>query len=150
MQLTYVAVVVLASMVFVLSGMIGYLYWQQTKILQQIQSLAIVISSQFAPRMVVHHEPEPEPEPEENAGVEAEPQVKTEPDVKPEDDRLSVDDSPAEHVTGPPADKKAEVDIDDLDSKTAAQLRDILTQRGIPFGKRDAKTVLVQLLKAAG
>ena len=145
MQLTYVAVVVLASMVFVLSGMIGYLYWQQTKILQQIQSLAIVISSQFAPRMVA---PPPEPEAEEEE--EAVPDVKTEQDVKPEDDRLTVDDSPVEHVSGPPADKKAEVDIDDLDSKTAAHLRDILTQRGIPFGKRDAKTVLVQLLPAAG
>jgi len=52
MQLTYVAVVVLASMVFVLSGMIGYLYWQQTKILQQIQSLASVISVHFVPKMV--------------------------------------------------------------------------------------------------
>lgn len=149
MQLTYVAVVVLASMVFVLSGMIGYLYWQQTKILQQIQSLAIVISSQFVPRMPPP-EPEPELELEAEAGVEAEPDVKTEPDVKLEDDRLTVDDTPVEHVSGPPADKKTEVDIDDLDSKTAAQLRDILTQRGIPFGKRDAKTVLVQLLKAAG
>lgn len=147
MQLTYVAVVVLASMVFVLSGMIGYLYWQQTKILQQIQSLAIVISSQFAPRMPP---PEPESELEAEAGVEVEPEVKTEQDVKVEDDRLTVDDTPADHVSGPPADKKGEVDIDDLDSKTAAQLRDILTQRGIPFGKRDAKTVLVQLLKAAG
>ena len=149
MQLTYVAVVVLASMVFVLSGMIGYLYWQQTKILQQIQSLAIVISSQIVPRMAAPP-PEPEPEAEEEAGVEAVPDVKTENDVKPEDDRLTVDDTPVEHVSGPPEDKKAEVDIDDLDSKTAAQLRDILTQRGIPFGKRDAKTVLVQLLKAAG
>ena len=147
MQLTYVAVVVLASMVFVLSGMIGYLYWQQTKILQQIQSLAIVISSQFAPRMAA---PPPEPEVDDEAGAEVEPHVKTEQDVKPEDDRLTVDDTPVEHVSGPPEDKKAEVDIDDLDSKTAAQLRDILTQRGIPFGKRDAKTVLVQLLKAAG
>ena len=121
----------------------------QTKILQQIQSLAIVISSQFVPRMAAPP-PEPEPEAEEEAGVEAVPDVKTENDVKPEDDRLTVDDTPVEHVSGPPEDKKAEVDIDDLDSKTAAQLRDILTQRGIPFGKRDAKTVLVQLLKAAG
>ena len=145
MQLTYVAVVVLASMVFVLSGMIGYLYWQQTKILQQIQSLAIVISSQFAPRMA------PPPEPEEEAGVEAVPEVKVQEDVKPEDDRITVDESPVEHVSGPPAPAPStEVDVDDLDSKTAAQLRDILTQRGIPFGKRDAKTVLVQLLKAAG
>jgi hypothetical protein len=143
MQLTYVAVVVLASMVFVLSGMIGYLYWQQTKMLQHIQSLAVVISSHFVPQL-----------------VEAEPPVKDEPVAEPSqevvlDDRVTVDDSPVEVVTGPPAADKApevsaDVDVDDLDSKTASQLRDILTQRGIPFGKRDAKTVLVQLLKAAG
>ena len=144
MQLTYVAVVVLASMVFVLSGMIGYLYWQQTKMLQHIQSLAMVISSHFVPKHV-EPEPEPEPEPEVQPEKQAEPEVKQE--VKPDDDRVSVDDSPIEVVTGPPA---REVDVDDLDSKTAAQLREILSQRGIPFGKRDAKTVLVQLLKAAG
>lgn len=142
MQLTYVAVVVLASMVFVLSGMIGYLYWQQTKMLQHIQSLAMVISSHFVPKQL---EPEAEPEPEVKSEAE--------PEVKPDDDRVSVDDSPVDVVVGPPAAAPApstEVDIDDLDSKTASQLRDILTQRGIPFGKRDAKTVLVQLLKAAG
>jgi hypothetical protein len=142
MQLTYVAVVVLASMVFVLSGMIGYLYWQQTKILQQIQSLASVISVHFVPKMV---EPEPEPQVESQTQEESvEVEVKQEAVV---DDRVTVDDSPVEVVTGPPS---QEVDVDDLDSKTASQLRDILTQRGIPFGKRDAKTVLVQLLKAAG
>jgi hypothetical protein len=143
MQLTYVAVVVLASMVFVLSGMVGYLYWQQTKIMQQIQSVALVISSHFVPKSS-----EPEPEPEAEAEVHPEPEVKNEVVVQ-VDDRVSVDDSPVEVVSGPPG-SSAEVDVDDLDSKTAAQLRDILTQRGIPFGKRDAKTVLVQLLKAAG
>lgn len=145
MQLTYVAVVVLASMVFVLSGMIGYLYWQQTKILQQIQSLASVISVHFVPKMM---EPEPEaqaePQPEAEVEVQAQPDVET----KPVDDRVTVDDSPVELVTGPPA--PSVTDIDDLDGKTASQLRDILSERGIPFGKRDAKTVLIQLLKAAG
>jgi len=131
-------------MVFVLSGMIGYLYWQQTKMLQHIQSLAMVISSHFVPK---HVEPEPEAEPE----PEVEVKVESQPEVKPDDDRVSVDDSPVDVVVGPPAPAPStEVDIDDLDSKTASQLRDILTQRGIPFGKRDAKTVLVQLLKAAG
>jgi len=127
-------------MVFVLSGMIGYLYWQQTKIMQQIHSLASVISVHFVPKMV---ETEPQVEPQ------AEPEVEVKQEVLQVDDRVSVDDSPLEVVTGPPA-PAPEVDVDDLDSKTAAQLRDILTQRGIPFGKRDAKTVLIQLLKAAG
>ena len=145
MQLTYVAVVVLASMVFVLSGMVGYLYWQQTKIMQQIQSVALVISSHFVPKTF---EPEtvPQGEPDVHLDVEAPPDVETKVEL---DDRVTVDDSPVEVVSGPPA-PSPEVDVDDLDSKTAAQLRDILTQRGIPFGKRDAKTVLVQLLKAAG
>jgi len=149
MQLTYVAVVVLASMVFVLSGMVGYLYWQQTKIMQQIQSVALVISSHFVPKMSEpepHIEPEPESQHDVQLDVEAPPEVEAKVEV---DDRVTVDDSPIEIVTGPPASRDS-TDIDEIDSKTAAQLRDILTQRGIPFGKRDAKTVLVQLLKAAG
>jgi hypothetical protein len=38
--------------------------------------------------------------------------------------------------------------VDELSSKKASELRDLLTQKGIPFGKRDAKSVLIQLLKA--
>jgi hypothetical protein len=134
MELTYATIVVLAAMVFVLSGMVGYLYWQQTRILQNIQSLAIVVSTQLAPP------PLPEPEPEQDAEPEQEEQE--------EDDRVSVKEE-VEQVDGPPApaDSKTD-DIDDLDSKTAAQLREMLTKKGIPFGKRDAKPVLIQLLKA--
>ncbi len=134
MELTYATIVVLAAMVFVLSGMVGYLYWQQTRILQNIQSLAIVVSTQLAPPSL------PEPEPEQDAEPEQEEQE--------EDDRVSVKEE-VEQVDGPPApaDSKTD-DIDDLDSKTAAQLREMLTKKGIPFGKRDAKPVLIQLLKA--
>lgn len=134
MELTYATIVVLASMVFVLSAMVGYLYWQQTRMLQHIQSLAIVISTQLVPRPELEDEPEPEPEVEEKPVEEEEE----------EDDRVSVKEE-VEHVSAPPDDK---VDIDDLQEKTAAQLRDMLTKKGIPFGKRDAKPVLIQLLKA--
>ncbi len=131
MELTYATIVVLASMVFVLSAMVGYLYWQQTRMLQHIQSLAIVISTQMAPPS----EPEPEPEEEEEETEEEKPE---------EDDRVSVKEE-VEQVTGPPEEK---VDVDDLQDKTASQLREMLTKKGIPFGKRDAKPVLIQLLKA--
>jgi len=148
MQLSYVAVVILASMVFVLSGMVGYLYWQQTRMLQHLQSLAGLISSQLVRR------PEPQPEPEAEAEAEPEPELETEqeqddmPLLVPikevaEDDRLSV-----EKVDGPPATAPTAVETDDLDKKTSAELRELLTSRGIPFGKRDAKAVLLQLLKA--
>ena len=133
MELTYATIVVLASMVFVLSGMVGYLYWQQTRMLQHIQSLAIVVSTQLTVPQ------QPEPEEQEEVKVEAEPE-KTEEEEEEEDDRVSVKEE-VEQVT-------SEDDIDDLQDKTAAELREMLTKKGIPFGKRDAKTVLIQLLKA--
>lgn len=139
MELTYVTIIVLASMVFALAGMVGYLYWQQTRMLQHIQSLSVVVSSQLV-------RPEPLPV-EEEAEPEAAPEVSTETEaVQEEDDRVSVDEK-VEVVKGPPAEE--EVDVDDLQGKTSTQLRDLLTQKGIPFGKRDSKTILIQLLKAS-
>lgn len=135
MELTYATIVVLASMVFVLSAMVGYLYWQQTRMLQHIQSLAIVVSTQLVPQPQLEAEPEPEVETKEEEQEEQE-----------EDDRISVKEE-VEHVSGPPEEKE-KVDIDELQDKTAAQLREMLTKKGIPFGKRDSKPVLIQLLKA--
>lgn len=134
MELTYVTIAVLASMIFVLAGMVGYLYWQQTHMLQHIQSLALAMSS-----LSVHQQTQPEV-PHESQEHQQE-----------EDDRVSV-----EHVEGPPPQEKTpsattsvdEVDVDDLSSKTASELRELLTQKGIPFGKRDSKSVLIELLKA--
>jgi hypothetical protein len=144
MELSYVAVVILASMVFVLSGMVGYLYWQQTRMLQHLQSLAVVISTQLVRPPEVQHEDQVEDD-EMPALVPADdiqvPETVKEEEEVEEDDRLSV-----EKVEGPPA--AAAPATDDLESKTAAQLRDLLIQKGIPFGKRDAKAVLIQLLKA--
>lgn len=59
-----------------------------------------------------------------------------------EDDRVSVKET-VEVVEGPPA-----TDVDDLHDKTSTQLRELLSKKGIPFGKRDSKSVLIQLLKA--
>ena len=143
MELTHVTIVVLASMVFALAGMVGYLYWQQTRMLQHIQSLSIAVSTKMVPP-----EPEPEPEPED-AQVHPEPEPETGPEHEREDaetqttadDRLTVEGK-VENVEGAPT------DVDELSSKKASELRDLLTQKGIPFGKRDAKSVLIQLLKA--
>jgi len=120
-------------MIFVLSGMVGYLYWQQNRILQHIQSLAIVISTHVVPQPQ-HEEVVPEKEEEEEE----------------EDDRVSVKaEEEVEKVEGPPpAAQEEKVDVDELQDKTATQLREMLTKKGIPFGKRDSKPVLIQLLKA--
>jgi hypothetical protein len=135
MELTYVTIVVLASMVFVLSGMVGYLYWQQTRMLQHIQSLAVVVSTHLTP-------PPPPVEPEE----ELERFVEEKPSSDEEDDRVSVHEELLEKVEGPPVVEEA--DVDDLQDKTKKQLQEMLTAKGIPFSKTDAKPILIQLLKA--
>ena len=134
MELTYATIVILASLVFVLSGMVGYLYWQQTRMLQHIQSLAIVVSTQFAPAPPMQEEEQVEEKPVEEKPSEEEEEE--------EDDRVSVEEE-VEKVEGPP-----KVDVDDLQDKTKKQLQEMLTKKGIPYNKADAKPVLIQLLKA--
>jgi hypothetical protein len=135
MELTYATIVILASLVFVLSGMVGYLYWQQTRMLQHIQSLAIVVSTHFTAPPVM-----PEEEPEEEKEVVEKPAESEEEEE--EDDRVSVKED-VEKVEGPP-----KIDIDDLQEKTKKQLQDLLSKKGIPYNKADSKSVLLQLLKA--
>jgi hypothetical protein len=137
MELTYVTIVVLASMVFVLSGMVGYLYWQQTRMLQHLQSLALALAT--------HVEQTRQQQVMEDTMLD-----ETEDDKEEEDDRVSVTKEQVEVVEGPPtATELSNDDVDDLHEKTSAQLRELLTKKGIPFGKRDSKTVLLELLKAS-
>jgi hypothetical protein len=152
MQLTYVAVVVLASMIFVLSGMVGYVYWQQTRLIQNLQSLAVVVSTHFIRPPQPQSQPQPEPETVPDQDVFADMPGLLPVDAKletvKEDDRVSVNE--VEVVEGPPVTTTtaAVVVAVDYEKKTAAELKDLLTQKGIPFGKRDAKPVLVKLLQA--
>jgi len=126
MELTYVTIVVLALMIFVLSGMMGYLYWQQTRMLQHLQSLALALATHV----------------ENTKQEEVQSEIEEE-----EDDRVSVKEK-VEVVEGPPPPPVTPVDVDDLQDKSASELRELLTKKGIPFGKRDSKNVLLQLLKA--
>ena len=139
MNLTYVTILVLASLIFVLAGITGVLYWQQTRMIQHIQSLSIVVSTLVNPP-VSHSETESEPEPE----VERQEEQAVDLPVE-DDDRVSV-----EHVSAPPptATTPDELDVDELQSKTKAQLHKLLTDKGIPYAKSDNKTQLIELLKA--
>lgn len=130
------AVALLGTLVFALVGAVAWLYWQQNKLFTNMNSLVGAFSElvQQTRAPAVAPEPQPEPEPE--------------PEPAPEDDRASVAESEKvaapEVVDGPPA----PMDVDSLDTKTKKELQDILTKRGIPFGKGDSKNVLVSLLKA--
>ena len=140
MDLTYVTLIILASMIFVLSAMVGYLYWQQTRMMQQLNSISFAVSSHLAsiapPEL-------PEPEVETDVEPESEVQEVDVPETE-EDDRASVEE--VEIVSAPPAEPEA--DIDDIQSKTTKQLQELLTKKGIPYGKRESKTTLMELLKA--
>lgn len=139
MEFEHAAIALLASMVLVLAGLVGWLYWQQTRIFQNMNSLVMVVGELAAAR---EPEPQPQPEPEPESEVE----VPTVPEEE-EDDRVSVDeDRPTADVVDGPSD--GPLDTDGLENKTSKDLRDILTKRGIPFGKRDSKSVLISLLKA--
>lgn len=137
MEFEHAAIALLASTVLVLAGMVGWLYWQQTRIFQNMNNIVMAIG-ELAQRQLAAPEPEVEPEVEIPTAPEPEPEPEA------EDDRVSVEEEekPATAVVDGP------VDNDDLEAKTTVQLRDILTKRGIPFGKRDSKTVLISLLKA--
>lgn len=137
MEFLHASIALLASMVLVLAGMVGWLYWQQTRLFQNMNSIVMVIGELARPPPM----PMPVPTTEEES-PSAPP---TTPMPEEEDDRVSVEESAApEVVSGPPE----PVDLDSLASKTVKELRDMLTKRGIPFGKADNKNALITLLKA--
>ena len=129
-------------MVFVLAGMVGYIYWQQTRMFQNVNTLSLVLGdvaqTVMAARHVAHIEatPEPETKPEPESVQEADIPTSDE-----EDDRVPAE---ADVVEGPPE----PLDLDALQDKTKKELHEILTKRGIPFSKSDGKTALISLLKA--
>jgi hypothetical protein len=128
------AVALLGTVVFALVGAVAWLYWQQNKLFTNMNSLVGAFSE------LVHQNQAQVPTPP--------PDVQPEPEPETEDDRASVTESEKagvpDVVEGPPA----PMDVDSLDTKTKKELQDILTKRGIPFGKGDSKNVLVSLLKA--
>jgi hypothetical protein len=131
MEFQQASIALLASMVLVLAGMVGWLYWQQTKIFQNMNNIVAVIG-ELAQRPAQIAFPEP---------------VKEEAPEAEEDDRVTVEDEGRPEVPvveGPPD----HLDTDNLDEKTKKELQDILTKRGIPYSKSDNKTALISLLKA--
>lgn len=138
MELLHAAVALLASMVFVLAGMVGWLYWQQTRLFQNMNSVLMAIGD------ITRAMDKPEPEAEAEVPVTAPPAPAAAATEEDEDDRASVEESATEVVDGPPA----PLDVDSLQSKSKKELQDMLTKRGLPYSKTDAKPVLISLLKA--
>jgi hypothetical protein len=144
MEFLHAAIALLASMVLVLAGLVGWLYWQQQRMIQTQSNLAMALG-ELARSMLP---PPPAPEPDTEAEAEAEAELPEEEGPVPaptpaaeEDDRVSVEQGP-EVISGPP------LDTDGLESKTKKELQELLEKRSIPYGKGDNKGVLISLLKA--
>lgn len=129
-------------MVLVLAGMVGWIYWQQTRLFQNMNAIALVIGDLNQTLMSNIVQPKIElatiPEPTETLQRADIPISDDE-----EDDRLSIEKE-AEVISGPPE----ALDTDSLQDKSKKELQEILTTRGIPYSKSDAKGVLISLLKA--
>ena len=134
MEFENAAIALLASMVLVLAGMVGWLYWQQTRMFQNMNNIVMALG-ELAQRQFA-----PQPELVEEEDI----QITEVPPTQPEDDRLSVEEDEEEK----PAVVDGPLEIDGLEQKSLKELRDMLTKKGIPFGKRDTKGVLISLLKA--
>jgi len=138
MEFLHASIALLASMVLILAGMVGWIYWQQTRLFQNMNAIALVIGD-LNQTLMASVQPKVElatiPEPTETV------QQVTIPTSDDEDDRLSVT---AEVVAGPPE----PLDTDGLESKTKKELHEILGKRGIPYSKTDPKPALISLLKA--
>ena len=134
MEFENAAIALLASMVLVLAGMVGWLYWQQTRMFQNMNNIVMALG-ELAQRQFA---PEPELVKEEDIQI-----TEIAPTLQ-EDDRLSVEEDEEEK----PAVVDGPLEIDGLEQKSLKELRDMLTKKGIPFGKRDTKSALISLLKA--
>lgn len=126
MEFLHASIALLASMVLVLAGMVGWLYWQQTRLFQNMNNIVMVIGE-------LARSPEPAPI------ALPDPPAPTE-----DDDRVSV----TEETTGEVDIVEGPMDLEDFDGKTKKDLQDILTKKGIPFSKSDNKNALISLLKA--
>ena len=111
MEFEHAAIALLASMVLVLGGMVGWLYWQQTRMFQNMNNLVMVVGELASAKTEAPPVEEPAPAAEEE-----------------EDDRVSVEEEKpaADIIEGPPA---ADDGVDGLESKSKKELQEILTKR---------------------
>jgi hypothetical protein len=148
MEFFHGVVALVAGIVLILTGLVAWMYVQQSRMAQAINALAIAITA--PPPSFAQHEHEPEVSHEDELVAETRevPEVPEPPEttVPPQDDRVSVHED-LEH-DGEDVELMGE-DMATLGGKTAVQLREMLTAKGIPYSKSDKKSTLVSLLQAA-
>lgn len=148
-------VALLAGLILVLTALVGWLYLQQSRMSHAINALAVAITA--PPPSFMYSSLDKEAPSEAPADLPA------------DDDRMSVHDTADASAAGEdisadiqileaeaPAEAPAEAAPaeapsadDDVAGKTIAQLREMLTAKGIPFNKSDKKSTLVSLVQVS-
>lgn len=146
MEFFHGIVALVAGIVLILTGLVAWMYIQQSRMAQAINALAVAVTT--PPPSFLSHPPVEEPVEHEHQQEYQPPQQAPQEQVV--DDRVSVHDVDAD------AEEEQEQeqgvvgeDISDFTGKTVAQLRDMLTAKGIPYSKSDKKPVLLSLVQAA-
>jgi len=150
MEFFHGIVALVAGIVLILTGLVAWMYIQQSRMAQAINALAVAVTT--PPPSFLSHPPVEEPVEQFEQQFEQPPQ----PQEQIVDDRVSVHDVDAdvdaEHEHEQEHEEEQGVigeDISDFTGKTVAQLRDMLTAKGIPYSKSDKKPVLLSLVQAA-
>jgi hypothetical protein len=140
MEFFHGVVALVAGIVLILTGLVAWMYVQQSRMAQAINALAIAITA--PPPSFSQNEPEVSHEDELVAPeAPAQPQLQEEAEAEVHDDRVSVHEDEDVELMGE--------DMATLGGKTAAQLREMLTSKGIPYSKSDKKSTLISLIQAA-
>ena len=144
MEFFHGIVALVAGIVLILTGLVAWMYIQQSRMAQAINALAVAVTT--PPPSFLSHPPVEEPVEHEQEQEWQAPQQQE----QVVDDRVSVHDidADAEHDAEEEQGVVGE-DISDFTGKTVAQLRDMLTAKGIPYSKSDKKPVLLSLVQAA-
>lgn len=142
MDFLYGIVALLAFVILILTALTAWMYVQQTRTMQAVNALTAAITAP-PPSFFEAAKEFPVEDHYEAAESVHEPASQAEQAV---DDRVSVhEDEESESESEEQDDDQP----DDLGGKTVAQLREMLTAKGIPFNKSDKKPVLLNLLKVA-
>jgi len=150
MEFFHGIVALVAGIVLILTGLVAWMYIQQSRMAQAINALDVAVTT--PPPSFLSHSPVEEPVEHEHQEEQEQEQAQGEPPIT--DDRVSVHDVDAEHEHEQEEEQEQEQgvigeDISDFSGKTVAQLRDLLTAKGIPYSKSDKKPVLLSLVQAA-
>jgi hypothetical protein len=153
MEFFHGIVALVAGIVLILTGLVAWMYIQQSRMAQAINALAVAVTT--PPPSFLSHPPVEEPvEHEHEQQFEQPPQPQAQQEQEQVvDDRVSVHDVDAdaepEHEEEQEQTGVIGEDISDFTGKTVAELRQLLTAKGIPYSKSDKKPVLLSLVQAA-